>query len=130
LSLEQPVKLDTDLCRSILLQMEAADVGGDEIIEVRVDGHSPAEINYHLRALSEAGLVRCYEIPDSDSDAPTHFAPVAVTWDGHQFLDKTRDNGIWAKAKELALAKTGGIALAVVSAAAEHFCLKELGFSA
>ena len=57
------------------------------------DGHTPEESRYHLLRMIEAGL-------QSMAMRRVRFPIVkGLTWDGHQYLNKIRDDGIWQTVK-------------------------------
>jgi len=40
--------------------------------------------------------------------------PIRLTWRGHEFLDTSRSDSLWDKAKSTVLNKTGGLAFDVL----------------
>jgi|TARA_B110000093_G_scaffold133925_1_gene143340 hypothetical protein len=40
--------------------------------------------------------------------------PTSLTWQGHEFIEAARNDGIWNKAKDIMLKKTGGMSLDVL----------------
>ena len=50
------MKRDMDLIREILLECEEQD-GTDRMIQVKIEGHSDEEINYHMVLLKDAGFI-------------------------------------------------------------------------
>lgn len=48
-----------------------------------------------------------------------------LTWEGHNFLDSARDEGIWREAKEDAT-KAGGISLELIGALAKGLIKKKI----
>jgi hypothetical protein len=65
------------------------------------DETSYDEVDYHLRLLIDAGLL------DAKSLASPGFVVRNVSWEGHEFIDDTRDPEIWDKTKERAKAVGG-----------------------
>jgi hypothetical protein len=59
--------------------------------------------------LNEAGLIVAV---DASSMQDIQWIPQRLTWQGHEFLDSSRDNNVWNKAKEI-MAKTGGFAFEI-----------------
>ena len=87
------MKRDMDLCRQILLEIEATRPG--EPIEMLQAGASGNDVIEHLQLLQDAGLI--------EARVDRHFRDYSIqrlTWEGHEFLQAARDDGVWAKAKE------------------------------
>jgi Hypothetical protein (DUF2513) len=114
-----------DLCREILRQIEESPESASPT--VKVDGHSPEEISYHVKLLGEADLVEVgfadgrFNDEEPDGSVRTRFqkvySPVSLTWQGHEFLDAARDDTIWQRGKERVLKVAGGLAFDLLFAA-------------
>lgn len=91
------MKLDKDLVREILLQVEASpDPMG--IVDLTISDHEQDEIAYHVQILDEAGLIEALDLTTmSDYD----WRPRRLTYDGHEFLDTIRDAAAWRFTKRL-----------------------------
>jgi hypothetical protein len=100
-----------DLCRRILLDLEGNDaaVGGSNI-PLPYDGHNAKEVSYHIMLLHEAGLLEGVEYNQS----PINWVSQRLTWSGHEFLDTSRKETFWKKAKDTAIEKTGGLSFEVL----------------
>jgi hypothetical protein len=90
------MKRELDLIRQILLEVEQND---DYLrsVEIRAEGYSPEQINYHVMLLMEAGYV-----VGSHSLGPRDrylYHPKSLTWEGHEFLDATRSGQVWHQIK-------------------------------
>lgn len=92
------MKLDKDLVREILLQIEAS-ITTTGWIELELPGHSEIEVSYHVELLSEAGFLQAHDL--STLDGPD-WRPERLTYEGHEFLDTVRDPEIWRDTKEAA----------------------------
>lgn len=99
------MKRDMDLARTILMQVEAAP-NFNHPIRLSLDGYDAAVINYHVKLLAQADLL------EAKSPGQDQWFPLALTWQGHEFLDAARDDKNWNTAKGL-LAKAGGFTLDV-----------------
>jgi Hypothetical protein (DUF2513) len=86
---------DMDLCREILRQI-AASPTPHAPVEVAVEGRSPDEINYHLHIMRQAELIEAIDFTKLGELA---YKPLRLTWKGNEFLDASRDDTIWNKAK-------------------------------
>lgn len=87
------MKRDMDLCRKILLEVEGSKSG--ESIEMVQTGASGDDVIEHLQLLQDAGLIEARVDRHS-----RNYSIQRLTWDGHEFLQAARDDGVWAKAKE------------------------------
>ena len=87
------MKRDMDLIRAILLEMEQAP---SRDIKIHARGYSPEQIAYHLKLLKQAGLIEAIDQTNFDGLA---FIPTSLTWQGHEFLEATRNEGVWQKLK-------------------------------
>lgn len=98
-----------DLVRVILLKIEEEHAGVG-LANLEVEGYDRATIAYHCQLLEEAGLVSsCIERYADDS--VFFFSVGGLTWEGADYLDKVRDDSVWAKTKNLAAEK--GVPLVV-----------------
>ena len=102
------MKRDFDLIRLILLEIERTPTYGDSV-DLQLDGYNDDQVTYHIALLSELGLVTGGK---RVIGSPTWFG-IRLTWDGHEFLDASRDNERWAKAKSIA-GKLGSVTIAVL----------------
>ncbi len=101
------MKRDMDLARAILMEIENCDdADGSDAVVVTIDGHTEREIAYHVKLLSEAGLLEARDLSASELFV---CLPVRLTWFGHEFIDATRKESLWQKAKNVVLEKTGGL---------------------
>lgn len=103
------MKLDKDLVREILLEVEAHDEP-DGLIELHIDDRSPEEISYHVCLLDEAGLLTALDTGGMDI---FRWQPQRLTYQGHEFLDTVRDEEIWRRTKAGA-EKAGGVGLGLL----------------
>ena len=108
-----------DLCRKILFAIE------DEYIDtavynLKIHGYDMPQIAYHCNLLYQAGLINDYDA-NYGGDHICSFGVGSLTWNGHDFLDKIREDGFWDKIKagiaKNALPMTLGVIQASVNAA-------------
>ena len=104
------MKRDLDLGRKILLKLEELpyNLGGHHF---ELEGYSPDQINYHLTLLEEAGLIEAINVSSHDGIG---WLPQRLTWSGHDFLEASKDESRWEKAKRIVVEKGGGIAFDVL----------------
>ena len=104
------MKRDMDLSRKILLSMESDDnfFGSGNISIPKFDNEV---VSYHIKLLRDAGLI---EAIDASSSSGFNWIPTSLTWEGHEFIDTARNEGIWNKAKNLMLKETGGMSISIL----------------
>ena len=121
------MKLDSDLARDILLAVEASPANrpaGD----IDIDGRSRDEILEHVALLAEAGLIEA-RIQKSGMGGGRILAVHVqrLTWEGHEFLNHARNDGLWARAKQVVISKTGTLSFELLSEALKRLALGGLG---
>ena len=87
------MKRDMDLCRQILLEIEAQEPG--ESIEMLQTSTSGNKVVEHLQLLKDADLIV--------ARVDAHFRDYSIqrlTWEGHEFIEAARDDRVWAEVKE------------------------------
>ena len=97
------MKRDMELVRRILLQLEER-LEFDEPHVPNVDGYSDNEIYYHLKLMSEAGLIDAKNWSD---DSGPYWVTTSMTAAGHDFIDAARSDTLWQKAQSI-VTKSGG----------------------
>jgi hypothetical protein len=65
-------------------------------INIRAEGYAPEQINYHVKLLADAGFL---EATNFTTTTRLDWQPRALTWAGHEFLDTTRNESVWAQVK-------------------------------
>lgn len=109
LSLGQEVhamKRDFDLIRLLLLDQEGE-------TSVDLSPYNKDQINYHKALLINGGLAEGpIHYPGGHlTDVPDAVHLLRLTWEGHEFLDKARNDTVWKKAKSFVLER--GISLTI-----------------
>ena len=104
------MKRDMDLVRKILLELEDApyESGG---LDLELEGYSPDQISYHVMLLNEAELI---EANDLSTFGGPKWIPKRLTWAGHEFIEASRDESRWEKAKNIMKEKGSGMAFDVL----------------
>lgn len=87
------MKRDMDLLRRILAEVEATD--GTKNYETPVEA-------YHAALAKEGGLLHAEIMPEAPAIPMAAFV-YRLTWAGHDFLDATKDEGVWKKVRESVL---------------------------
>jgi hypothetical protein len=99
------MKRDMDLVRKILLEVETLPYNKGEWSSIEIEGYSNKEISYHIKIMTQAGLLDANNLSVDDID----WFVCGLTWEGHEFLDSSREESIWKKAKTVVLEKCGNI---------------------
>lgn len=103
---------DMDLCRKILFAIEERYV--DVVIyNLSIEGYSMAQVAYHCKILYEARLLSDYGAQYAD-DHIYSFGVGSLTWEGHEFLDKIREDTVWNKTKSVIKDKVLPMSLSVI----------------
>jgi hypothetical protein len=89
------MKRDMDLIREILLYRES---DGDHKIP---NDYNDEQIAYHVQLLIDEGLVEGNVIWQhlGERQVPSGYFITRLTMSGHDFLDASRENKVWEKAK-------------------------------
>ena len=95
------MKRNMDLCRLILFKIED-EYKSTALSHLQIDGYDIEIIAYHCDLLFEAALIKSYKSTYA-SDKIYFFSVGALTWEGHDFLDKIRENTLWNRTKDNAL---------------------------
>lgn len=117
------MKRDMDLCRLILFKIED-EYRSTALINLQIDGYDVETIAYHCDLLFDAGLIKSYK-PTYASDEIYFFSVGALTWEGHdfldKFLDKIRENTMWNRTKNSIKENALPMTLEVIKSVATSF---------
>lgn len=119
------MKRDMDLIRKILLEIELYN-GDDDIQTLRIEPYPDGVITYHVSLLKDAGLIDATILFGWGSVKPTGYSIRHLTWQGHEFLDACRNEGIWTKAKEKLQSIGGDVPLDVLKTVLVGIMTKQL----
>lgn len=120
------MKRDMDIVRKLLLYLEdTVDYKPLRSSDIAIGGYSDAQIGYHLGILAEGGLIDVIDTNTKDSKVFSCFVK-GITWQGHEFLDSVRDDGVWNQTREK-LKPFGSASLDVVKSIATTFLCSQLG---
>lgn len=106
------MKRDMELCRKILFAIEEKYIESP-IYGLAVEGYTKAQVAYHCNILHDAGLISDYDA-HFVGDRLFDFAVGSLTWEGHELLDKIRQDTVWNKTKDAITQKGLPMALDVV----------------
>ena len=79
---------------------------------MQVDGYGDEQIGFHVHLLVQSGLLDGIDCTNTGSQSPEAI-PTAITWAGYEFLEASRNEENWSKAKSAAKS-AGGMALDVL----------------
>ena len=119
------MKRDMDLIRKILLATELNPHGFAPQKLMEIDDYTQEEIGYHIHLLGEADLAKVVDMTFDQSVSP-NAQMLNLTWNGHEFLDSSRNNHIWNQAKD-SIAKIGGASIQIWIMVLAGYIKKELG---
>lgn len=100
------MKRDMDLCREILKAIEDSEKVPLGWINIDIPGHPKESVSYHVMQLEMAGLITAKNLSNMSGFS---YAPISLTWTGHEFLDAARNDTIWNQAKDLVIRNAGGL---------------------
>lgn len=97
------MKRDMDLCRKILFAIEEQ-YENTSIVDLEIPGYTMNQVAYHCKILKDGGLVSQYSA-QYDGDGLYFFQVGNLTWEGHDFLDRIREDTVWNKIKNVVTEK-------------------------
>lgn len=106
------MKRDMDIIRKVLLHIEE-NYEDTALYNIEIDNLDMKTIAYHCKILHDAGYISDYKGQFYD-DEIGEFGVGSLTWEGHEFLDKIRDEKIWKKTKSTIREKGLPMAIDVV----------------
>ena len=118
------MKRDMDLCREILLYVEACE-GSVGPKEVKIEGYTTDQIGYHAKLLADAGLLEG-KVSTGVGQSVHRFKPRCLTWEGHEFLDAARNVSRWKQAKSTSIEKAGQLSFGALKTALTQLVQKAL----
>ena len=115
-----------DLVREILRTVEASDEESLRKQWLQIDGYDPPIIARHVELMQEAGLVEAH-VFRADGVPPMAARVFRLTWAGHDFLEATRNDTVWAKTKQFVREKGGAASFEVIKAVAVQYTKAHFG---
>ena len=123
------MKRDMDLVRQLLLYFEEApDFAMKQ--HIAIDGHTNDEVVYHLLLMAQAGFID-FEASRSSTNPERLIGvyPFNLTWFGHEFLARARNEKFWNRAKNKIADAGGGLSVALIQALLESYAKEAIGLS-
>ncbi|QZT28256.1 DUF2513 domain-containing protein [Streptococcus dysgalactiae] len=87
-----------ELCRLVLLEIEKK-YRSISLHNLAIENYDKDVVAYHCKLLFEAGLISSYK-PTYADDEIYSFNVGSLTWQGHEFLDKIREDSVWNNTKK------------------------------
>ena len=116
---------DMDLCRKILVEVEKIPTTR-LLMEIKLEGYTDDEIGYNAWLLADEGLIEGQDI-SAHGHKVHRYAPLCLTYKGHDFLEHARDDVRWKKAKDKITEISGAMTTQVILAVLKNLITKELG---
>ena len=118
------MKLDQEIIRDILLEIESKGVGPDQTDAIQDFHHEKLtanELSYYLWQLSDGGFIRTAE--QVHDDETRRYDPCCLTYKGHEFVETIRDAQTWRQVKDAAR-KGGAASLDLLATLAKAYVKK------
>lgn len=127
------MKRDMDLCRQLLLKVEALEPPAGEGVYLPsddpfffIDGYNYSQIIYNFALLCDIGFL----VAPTNMQSVGAYGIMGLSWAGHEFLDTIRSPEIWKATKDTAK-KAGGVGmdllLQIAKAEGKRFITTHLG---
>jgi hypothetical protein len=116
-----------ELIRTILLECESSESGypPDSVHE---KAQNDSVYGYHCYLIVDAGLAEGADVTHCGSDSPVYLI-TKLTFKGHDFLDATRDQGVWDRTKTKIASTVKTATLEIVMDVAKAFIRHQLGLT-
>lgn len=118
------MKRDMELIRDILQIAENLEAG--QTSGVASNEHSEHEIAEHIALLKEAGLIEAI-IRNDNKGCPSGAIIRRLTWEGHEFLAKAKNDTVWKKVLQQAEEKGMSTSMTVINGLLEAAAKKYIG---
>jgi hypothetical protein len=122
---EAEVKRDTNLVRSILIDIESS-APGKPIFGFQYEGREVGEILEHIQLLIDADFIEG-EVTLGNTGEPVGCVVMRMTWEGQEFLAKAKNDTIWKKVMAEAEKKGMSTSLTIVNGLLEKAAKKYVG---
>ena len=119
------MKMEPEILREILLQVEAYPAG-KSIYRFKYEGATNVEIMEHVQLLIDADMVEGKVVRAGMSE-PVKATVHRLTFGGHQFLAKARNDTIWKKVVAQAKEKGMSTSMVVINGLLESAAKKYAG---
>ncbi len=110
------MKRNWDLIRSILFKLEGQSEARGSLLPDGFTGFDSETVSYHFKLLQSAGLI---EAIDYSSLNEMSLIARSLTWQGHEFLDKIRNDTVWNSLKTTIKSKSLDLSLDTIKQVAQ-----------
>lgn len=107
------MKIEIDLIREILIAVENSNQPFIPWQKLGIAGYTNEQIIMHINVMNESGYVKLAPGNFAKRDNPSPVI-VRLKQSGQEFLDSSRSDTLWKKAKEYVLSASGTITLQAV----------------
>ncbi|MEG9531612.1 DUF2513 domain-containing protein [Mannheimia indoligenes] len=97
------MKRNWDLIRKILLKLEEKADSTSWLESTDIKGYDAKTVAYHYKLLNNARLIEAIDVSSLEEE---DFSATSLTWQGHEFLDKIRNDSVWNKVKSTVQSKS------------------------
>ena len=103
------MKRDMDLIRAMLLEVESWSPGARvPSTRIVIEPYTEEQIRYHAELLHDAGFIGgVVAVHRASGERPAIVG--RLTWHGHEFVDATRSDVVWAAVKQRAESVGGSV---------------------
>lgn len=110
------MKRDMDLVRKILFDLGDSEFSSD-MGYPGIEGYSEDQIKHHVFIMKDAGLLTLTEGKKVEGFfGKAEDLDLRITWEGHEFLEKVRDEKLWKSIVKTTKKKTGGLSFDILKA--------------
>ena len=88
------------------------------------DRYDESTVQNHLILVFDAGLFRAEPVRSSTSDRIIRVLPFDLTWQGHEFLEKIKNETLWRRVKETIIRKGAPLTFDIVAKVATDIAMK------
>jgi len=106
------MKRDIDLLREILFKLEEQPDPNELLYPEQMERHDPIQVSHHIYLLYDGGLITA--IDASAVGQPHYWVAKYLTWEGHEFLEASRNITAWNQVKSMLVETGGGMVFAIV----------------
>lgn len=112
-----------DLVKEILSRLSALKSRKEQVTSNDFEGYDAELVSMHMEMMEEAGLIKGHA---SHTIGSFYYSADRLTWYGYDFLEASRNDKIWSKAKKV-IVKAGGIfSIEVLKKLLNHLAIEYL----
>lgn len=100
-----------DLIRKILLKLEEKADPRSLLQDDEISGYDRITVSYHFKLLNKAELIEATSVSTPEK---YQYSAISLTWQGHELLDKIRNDSVWNKVKSTVQSKSLDLSFDVI----------------